>query len=166
MSLEQPILILEEIKVSTFPILDSPKVQHRLNDLFVKVERTFQFRFDELSKIIDEYAEEKLFSKKISYEDTMFFFKQYFLREVVNNAIKMALLESTEKYNILENILSLLSEEALTEAILGKTMINAFSKVICDLPCESPIDYDVHSGLTLMLRKYLEYDDSGWYYFD
>ena len=168
MTLKRPIIKLEEIKVGTMPILESKDVQERLDNLFNQLEDFFRNRFNDFQKIIDTFSEEKNFSNKISYENTVFFFKQYFLMQVVNDAVKIALTETTGKYDILENILFLISEQSISKAILGKPMINAYSKVICNLPCKTSIDYDVHAGLTVMLRSHLGYDtnSSVWYYFD
>ena len=136
----------------TVPILQLPIVKNRLTDVFNSLEKEFKIQFNELLAIAETHPEKSI-SNQISYEDTIEFFKNYLLIEVLDKAVGTALTGSMEKYNVLDNILDILSEETLLDAIHGIPMINAISAVIKKIPCVEPFDKDVHDSIVSMLKK-------------
>ena len=136
----------------TVPILQLPIVQNRLNDVFSNLEEEFKIQFNELLIIADTHPEKSV-SNQISYESTINFFKKYILIEVLNEAVSIALTGSMEKYNVLDNILDILSEETLLKSIHGTPMINAISAVIKELPCTKAFDKDIYDSIVLTLKN-------------
>ena len=56
-------------------------------------------------------------------------------------------------YDVLANILSLLSEEKLENAIMGEPMVDAFSNAISSIPNTSASSAILHGSKILLLEK-------------
>lgn len=153
------ISILHDENGETVPILQLPIVQNRLTDLFNRLEEEFKRQFNEFLVVVDDNPPNVTVSDQISYEDTIKFFKEYFLDEVLQEAVEMALMEQAEKYNVLDNIIYILSKETLLDAIHGTPMISAISAVIKRLPCKEPRDKDIHDSIVLSFKKNFYGDD-------
>lgn len=109
-------------------IFDEPSSKEQVNQLFDGSEEKIKARVDEIVKFLRAES-----AKELSYSNIRVLFERYFYEFILNEAVKVSLTEK-EKYNILSNILSLLTVENLEAAIMGKPMINAFTRAIRSMP--------------------------------
>ena len=73
-------------------------------------------------------------TKDFSYENIVEKFKPYFYREILQQALEMAITQGN-RFNIVSNILTLLpAEYNMKKAINGKAFYNAFEDIIKELP--------------------------------
>ncbi len=128
-------------------IFDEPVLQEKVNQLFNGAEEKLKARVNEIVTFLESESTDEL-----SYENISFFFKGYFFKLVLNEAIDITFAEQG-KYDIVANILSLLSEEKIENAIMGEPMIDAFSKAIRSIPTTSALSACLHGGKILLLRK-------------
>ena len=89
---------------------------------------------------------------KFSYENIAFLFKWYFFKLILNEAVEITF-AGQGNYDILSNILSLLSEEKLETAIMGEPMIDAFSNAIRSIPTDSALSAFLLGSKILLLEK-------------
>lgn len=131
-------------------IFDEPGVIGRVNQLFDSQQESIRQRVDEILAFMKvEPAEE------LSHDNISFLFKAYFFKSIMIEAVEMVFTE-TGKYDVKDNIMSLLSETKLKDAIMGKPMIDAFKKAIQSIPTTSALSACLHgSKIFLLEQKFL-----------
>lgn len=108
-------------------IFEEPILQKQVDSLLDGAKEQIKQRVDNLIKVLAlDYTD------KLSYDEIIIQFKAHFCKLILTEAVGMALSE-WGRYNILDNILSLLTEEKLEMAITEKTMIDAISDTIYNL---------------------------------
>lgn len=128
-------------------IFDEPYLKLQVNQLFDNMEQETRQRVSEIIKFLDlDHSDE------LSYDNIAFHFKHYFYQLILNEAIEITF-SKAGKYNVLTNILSLLSEEKLRNAIMGKPMIDAFSRAIRSIPTTDALEACLHGSKILSLKK-------------
>lgn len=131
-------------------IFDEPILAKQVDNLFNGAEKKMKARVKEIINFLDMDSTDEL-----SYDNIAFLFKVYFFKSILNEAIEITF-ESQENYDILSNILSLLSKEKMETAIMGKPMIDAFSKAIRSIPSNSGVRGAIcGSKIQLLERKFL-----------
>lgn len=128
-------------------IFDEPSLAKRIDDLFNGAEEKMKARVDEIVKFLESDA-----TDEFSYENISFLFKGYFFKLILNEAVEITF-AGQENYDILSNILSLLSKEKLETAIMGEPMIDAFSNAIRSIPIDSALSACLHGSKILLLEK-------------
>ena len=133
-------------------IFELPQVKSQVDMLFEKMKDDIKARFEEIKCFIISNSKTDNIYSKITYDEIADLFKIYFYKSVLNDVVEITFMENG-KYNVVENILELLSEEKLKNAILGKTMIKAFEKAIRNLPADGGLTTCIHGGTIFLLEK-------------
>lgn len=142
--------IIIEKKVVPLTIFDEPCLQERISQLFDTMKKTIRKRIHRLLKFL---STKQNLSINASYDDFFTSFQGHFYKYLLNQAIEISV-TVPGKYNILDNILSLLSKENLEEAIMGDIMIKSFLMVI-----NRNVDAAISDATVLELeRKFLGID--------
>ena len=142
--------IIIEKKVVPLTIFDEPCLQERTSQLFDTMEKQIQKR---IHRILNFLSTKQNCNMNVSYTDLFTSFKGHFYKYLLNQAVEISL-TVPGKYNILDNILSLLSKENLQEAIMGEIMIKSFLMVI-----NRNVDVAIPDSIILELeRKFLGID--------
>ena len=128
-------------------IFDEPTLAKKVDSLFNGSEKKIKARVDEITKFLD--LEDVC---EIPYEDIVFNFKVYFFKLILNEAVERAF-SGQEKYDILAIIYSLLSKEKIETAIMGKPMIDAFSKAIRSKATNNALTSCICGSKILLLEK-------------
>lgn len=128
-------------------IFDEPTLAKQVDNLFNGAEKKMKSRVNEIVKFLDMDSADEL-----SYDNIAFLFKGYFFKLILNEAVEITF-AGQGNYDILSNILSLLSEEKMETAIMGETMIDAFSKAIRSIPNDSGLNAALHGSKILLLEK-------------
>lgn len=128
-------------------IFDEPTLAKQVNTLFNGAEEKMKTRIDEIVKFLEPDT-----TDEFSYENITSLFKGYFFKLILNEAVEITF-AGDGNYDILANILSLLSEENLENAIMGKPMIDAFVKAIRSIPTDSALSACLHGSKILLLEK-------------
>ena len=128
-------------------IFDEPTLAKQVDNLFNGAEEKIKKRIDEIVKFL-----KKDDTEQFSYENIAFLFKGYFFKEILNEAVEKTF-SGHGNYDILSNIISLLSEDKLKKAIIGKPMIDAFSNAIRSIPSEGFFDKINNGSDILILEK-------------
>lgn len=128
-------------------IFEHPTLAKQVDNLFNGSEEKIKARVHEIVEFLKLDT-----SDELSYENIAFLFKSYFFKLILNEAIEITF-AGQGNYDILSNILSLLSEEKLQTAIMGEPMIDAFSKAIRSIPNDSAFSACLHGSKILLLKK-------------
>ncbi len=128
-------------------IFDEPSLAKQVDNLFDDSEEKMKVRIDEIVKFLKPFT-----TDKFSYKNITSLFKRYFFTLILNEAVGITF-SGQENYDILSNILSLLTEENLETAIMGEPMINAFSNAISSIPTDSGLSAALHGSKILLLQK-------------
>lgn len=134
-------------KEITLTIFDVPVLQIQVSSLFNGAEEKIKARVDEIVKFLELDS-----INELSHDNILFLFKVYFYKLILNEAVEMTF-SGQGTYDVIDNILSLLSEEKLENAIMGKPMIDAFSNAIRTIPNTSFLSPVLRSGKILLLEK-------------
>ena len=144
------VLVRIEKEVPT-TIFELPEIKLRVDTLFDNMKDDIKARFDEVKAFITKNEGDKRRYGKIAYDEITDLFKIYFYKSIINEAVELTFTENG-KYDMVANILEILSDEKLKADILGEPMIYAFEKAISNLPCEG-LTGCVHGGTMLLLEK-------------
>lgn len=125
-------------------IFQLPQIKLRVDELFDEMKGDIRARFDEVKAFITKTERDKERYGMISYDEIVDFFKIYFYKSILNEVVEITFTQSG-KYNVMENILEVLSVPKLKEAVFGKQMIDAFGMAIRKIPS--------HGSTILLLEK-------------
>lgn len=153
--LQKESLLNLETSVPT-TIFEQEKIKVRIEELFAQNESEMVERFKEVKASITERERDKVRYGKISYDDISELFKIYFYEKISIQAVEMAFSENGEnedRFNIVTNILELLTDENLQSAIQGEPMINAFTGTISHLETSSGHEAALDGSTILYLEK-------------
>ena len=128
-------------------IFDEPVLQKQVIHLFNGAEEKIKARVNEIVTFLKSDSIDEL-----SYDNIVFLFKGYFYKLILNEAVEMTF-SGYGKYDVLSNILSLLTEEKLEASIIGEPMIDAFSNAIRSIPTDSALSACLHGSKILLLQK-------------
>lgn len=128
-------------------IFDEPVLAERVNNLFNGAEDKMKERINEIIKFLGVDSTDEL-----SYDNIVFLFKDFFFKLILNEAVEITF-AGQGNYDILSNILSLLSEEKLENAIMGKPMVDAFSMAIHSIPANSALSACLNGSKIFLLNK-------------
>ena len=128
-------------------IFDEPVLQDNVTNLFNGAEEKIKARFTEIVSFLGVDSTDEL-----AYDNIVFLFKAYFYKSVLSEAVEMTF-SGQGSYDALSNILSLLSEKKLENAIMGEPMIDAFSKAIRSIPNDGFLSACLHGGDILLLER-------------
>ena len=128
-------------------IFDEPVLQKQVIHLFNGAEKKIKARVNEIVTFLESDSTDEL-----SYDNIAFLFKGYFYKLILNEAVEMTF-SGYGKYDVLSNILSLLTEEKLETAIMGKPMIDAFSNAIRSIPAQTALSKALNGSKILLLEK-------------
>lgn len=144
--MEKTALVQVEINIPT-TIFQKPVLKEHVSKLFDSNEEKIKTRINEILTFLGSD-----YSEKLSSDEIEFFFKGYFYKVVLNEAVKMTFSEEAN-FDALGNIISLLTNEKLKNAIMGEPMIDAFSKAIRNLPTGNGLEACIHGGKIMLLEK-------------
>ena len=129
-------------------IFDEPTLKEKVDRLFDDSEEKIKARVEEIVKFLKAESVNEL-----SYGNIRVLFREYFFGFILNEAIKVSLTEKG-KYDILSNIVSLLTVEKLEAEIMGKTMNNAFTRAIRSIPNTSAFESARHGSMIFQLSRF------------
>ena len=133
-------------------IFELPQIKLRVEELFDDMKDDIRARFDEVKAFITKSERSKERYGMISYDEIVAWFKIYFYKFILNEAVEITFTQSG-KYDVVENILEVLTGQKLNEAIFGKQMIDAFGMVIRNMPSDSGLVKSLHGSTILLLEK-------------
>lgn len=136
--------INKEIPVTIF---NEPVLQKQVIELLNGLEEKIKARFNEIITFLEADDTDEL-----SYGNIAILFKGYFYKLILNEAVEITF-SRYGKYDVLANILSLLTEEKLESAIMGEPMIDAFSNAIRSIPTTSGLSACLNGSKILLLKK-------------
>lgn len=145
------VLVRIEKEVPT-TIFELPEIKLRVDTLFDNMKDDIKARFDEVKAFITKNEGDKRRYGKIAYDEITDLFKIYFYKSIINEAVELTFTENG-KYDMVANILEILSDEKLKADILGEPMIYAFEKAIRNLPRDGFTVASIHGGTILLLEK-------------
>ena len=127
-------------------IFEVPSIKEKSELLFENNKQIIDSRIDQIMKFL-EISDEQF------YKNTVFYFKHYFYKSILNETVKV-MFSSNGNYDVISTIISFLSDENLENAIMGEIMINAAEKVVT-LNNLRPVGLDacVTSGKLLLLER-------------
>ena len=132
-------------------IFDSQDVKRRVDKIFEETKALFKTRFDEIIIYVMSRNSTIDFSG-ISIEDVLLKFKEIFFEKVSTLAVKNAFL--TENHDLKSNLIDVLNKDKVEKAIMGQTMIEAFSDIIRNIPTDEALSSCLKGSMIIMLRKY------------
>ena len=131
---------------TNFVIFQEPKIENALNNLFENMSKTIFERFRSISTAI-EVKENNEFSNKELFK----LFKFYFKKEILNQAILMALQDY--RYNLFDNVYSLISESVLNAAIHGDIMLETFIATFRTVKASTEFERAIIGSKIITLEK-------------
>lgn len=143
---------MEKVRIDTIvplTIFEKPVIKEHSDALFCNMENDIKKRIDEILKYINENLHLEL-TEDFSYSSLYHMFKFYFYECVLKDAVNITLTEPG-KYNIIDNILSLLTTDSLKLATYGFPMLNAFKSAIKKLP--SSFDTSIRDINVMLIEK-------------
>lgn len=142
--METLVRIKKEIPLTIF---NEPVLQSQVTHLFNGAEEKIKARVNEIITFLELDS-----TNELSYDNIAFLFKVYFYKLILNEAVELTF-SGRGNYDALTNILSLLSEEKLENAIMGEPMVDAFSNAIRSIPNTSALSASLHGSKILSLKK-------------
>ena len=130
----------------TLNIFQEPKIAHSISNLFAIMHKEISNRFNAILKSID--VEPK---NEFKYNNLLKLFKFYFYKQLVQQAINMALMEY--RYNLLDNILSLINEKTLKDAIYGDIMLQTFISTFRSIEATSEMEKAIVGSKIINLKR-------------
>lgn len=140
--------IKKEVPTTIFEV---PKIKVRVDTLFDEMEDDIKSRFNEIKAFITEDNSKKQMYGNISYDEIVTFFKMYFYKSILNEVVEMTFTQDG-KYNVVKNILEVLTEERLKDAIWGEPMVYAFEKFIRNQPADTGLTRSLHGSTIILLE--------------
>lgn len=132
-------------------IFDSPNVKRKVDKIFEGTKEKFQSRFDEIKNFIMSQKDSSVDYSSISYEDVLLRFKEILFGKVALTAVENAF--SKENHDLEKNLIDVLSTELVETAIMGHTMIQAFSDAIRKIPTNGGLELGLKGSQILLLEK-------------
>ena len=119
-----------ELTVTPKIFMESTKIKKRFEEILSEPSELFISHLNEINDFLK--SEERGFVAELPkvFEAAQYIFRQ----EIMEDAITMSLCEG--KYNIEDNILELLSEDYISDLIMGEPMILAIQNSDCFLPSD------------------------------
>lgn len=139
-------------KTVPITIFELPQIKLRVDNLFNEIEDDIKVRFDEVKAFITKGEADKRIYGKIEYDEIATLFKIFFYKSVLNDVVEMTF-EENDKYDVVKNILEILSYDKLKKAVLGEPMINGFKMAITNLPSDGGLTACLHGGKIMLLEK-------------
>lgn len=133
-------------------IFELPQIKLRVDELFDELKDDIRVRFDEIKEFCTKDKKKEERYGMISYNEIELLFKIYFYKSIINEIVEITFTQSG-KYNVVENILEVLSEQKLKDAIYGETMIDAFATAIRMIPTDSGLIAALHGSTIHLLEK-------------
>lgn len=131
-------------------IFDELALAKQVDKLFNGSEEKMKERINEIIKFINSHDSEV--ADELSYENIALLFKGYFFELILNEAVEKTF-SGHGNYDVLDNVLSLISKEKLETAIMGKQMIDAFSNAIRSVHLEGFFTIINKGSVILLLEK-------------
>ena len=127
-------------------IFEVPSIKEKSEHLFENNKQIIDSRIDQIMKFL-EISDEQF------YKNTVFYFKHYFYKSILNETVKV-MFSSNGNYDAISTIISFLSDENLGNAIMGEVMVNAAQKAVI-LKNLRPVGLDVclTGGKLLLLER-------------
>lgn len=118
-------------RVATLAIFEEPSIKAKSDELFETYKEDIESKIQEILDFVGLTPSDELF-----FENVTTLFKTNFYRRILTIAVELACSDA-KKYDLLENVLHLLSYETLAPAIRTDPMIEAIKPVIYNIPCET-----------------------------
>lgn len=130
----------------TLNIFQEPKIAHNINNLFIIMHKEIANRFSTILKAIE--VEPK---NEFKYNNLFKLFKFYLYKDLAQQAINMALMEY--RYNLLDNILYLINEQTLKDAIYGDIMLQTFISTFRSIEATSEMERAIIGSKIINLKN-------------
>lgn len=145
--------ILRIDEAVTLEFFERPGLKYTVDYLFKKMNGDIQNKISQIRS--ESYMKESEFSEFISYEKIFLRFKYRFFKALLDEAVDMSLRERG-KYDVLSNVVSLISTERLQDAIEGKMIIDAVFDVITTIEITHSMQrVDLGRIIALLKKGYL-----------
>lgn len=140
------------IKTATLAIFDEPSVKEKSDKLFETYKEDIESKIKEILDFLNLMP-----SNELSYENITALFKTNFHMRILNTAVAIAC-SNRKQYNLLENVLSLLSDKKMiSQAIRTEPMLEAVIDALYNIPRETALETAKYGSLIFRLnRKYRE----------
>ena len=127
-----------------FTIFEQLAIKRREEFLFENAKDIILSRYKELVKEINMTP-----ATELSYDNIISMFKPYFYEEVLNDAIEL-MFTKQPPYNVIANVLEILTEKKLKDAVYGQPMISAFNDAIASIPTDNTFEFILNRGKILI----------------
>lgn len=134
-------------KTATLAIFEEPSVKAKSTELFKTYKDDIESKIKEILDFLEFTPSDENF-----FENVTSLFKENFYRKILTTSVELAC-SNAKKYNLLENILSLLSVEMFEHAIRTEPMIKAIKTAISSIPYETVFEKINHGSLIYKLEK-------------
>ena len=132
-------------QVVSLSIFDKKELKEKAEKLFLNAKDEIESRIFE---IIDYLKLVKV--KELEVDNISKIFKIYFYKGILNEAVRMCFEE--ERYNIYDNIVQLLNESKLKDAIYKEPMLNAFSRILYNIPTSDAVEACIYAGKVELIK--------------
>lgn len=139
--------VIEIKQTATLAIFDEPCVKEKADHLFNTYKEDIENRIQEILYFLKMEP-----CKELAHDNIAYYFKIYYYKSILYMAVENAV-SIERKYNILENVLALLSVSSLAYAIRREPMIYAFSKAISSIPVKNALEKALHGSKIFLLEK-------------
>lgn len=133
-------------------IFDSTNVKPKVEKIFDETKEDFRNRFNQIKNfILIQRKDSCVDYNVISYDEVLIRFKEIFFKKCATVAVEQVF--KTENHDLEKNLIDLLSIELIENAIMGNTMIEAFSDVIRRIPTDTAFQTCLKGSMIILLEK-------------
>ena len=142
--------ILRIDEAVTLEFFERPGLKYTTDQLFKNMNACINQKISEIRNM--DCIRESEFAEVISYEKVYLRFKYRFLKMLLDEAVEMSLKEKG-KYDVLSNVISLLSKEKLYNAIDGEMIIYSVIDVIKTIETTNPMQSVALGSIIATLKQ-------------
>ena len=142
--------ILRINEAVTLEFFERPGLKYTTDRLFKNMNACINQKISEIRNI--DCIKESEFAEIISYEKIYLRFKYRFLKMLLDEAVEMSLTQKA-KYDVLSNVISLLSKEKLYNAIDGEMIIYSVIDVIKTIETTNPMQSVALGSIIATLKQ-------------
>lgn len=133
-------------KTATLAIFEEPLVKTKSDELFETYKDDIESKIQEIIDFLGLTPSDDFF------ENVTSLFKTNFYRRTLTTAVEIAC-STRKKYDILENVLSLLTVQMLAHAIRTEPMIEAFETALSSIPYKTALEKARYGSLIYRLEQ-------------
>lgn len=131
-------------------IFDEMPIKGRLEGILIRFADEVFARYETIMAFLNEHKLEN--SDMLSWAYVSGLFVGYVKKQLLNEAVVYTL-QTTGKYDLMDNLMNIFTDDKFRMYMMGEPMIDAFSQAIRSLPNATAWDATLHGSKILLLRK-------------